>query len=112
MKKFNIGDKIVIKNINEKFHVSDEARQEFIDKEVEIMAKFEIPYATPESSLKMVAVMNEFGQCMCFREEMCYPIKSKKEKAIEHMLYIITQGGTVYDIAERFYIAGYRKTKG
>lgn len=59
--------------------------------------------------IDMVSVMNESGSCACFREEMCYPVKTEKEKTIEEMLYIVTQGGTVYDIAERFYEAGYRK---
>lgn len=115
-KVFEVGDKCIIKNVDNKFHVYEEFAENFVDKEVTVMSKFEIPYVTPESGLKMVSVMNEYGQCTCFREEMCYPIKTEKEKAIEEIVDIVcsqgflSKGGTVsWEIAERFYDAGYKK---
>lgn len=111
-KVFEVGDKCVIKNIENKFYVYEEATENFVDKEVTIMSKFTIPSRVDDSIIRMVSVTNEDGQCICFREEMCYPVKTEKEKAIEEMLCFVTQGGTVYDIAERLYEAGYRKVKG
>lgn len=115
-KVFEVGDKCVIKNIDSKFYVYEEATENFVDKEVTIMSKFEIPYVTPESGLKMVSVMNEYGQCTCFREEMYYPIKTEKEKAIEEIVDIVcskgflSKNGTVsWEIANQIYEAGYRK---
>lgn len=95
--------------MDNKFYVYEEATENFVDKEVTIVSKFTIPSNIEDSDTDMVSVMNEKGQCACFLEEMCYPIKTAKEKAIEEMLYIVTQSGTVYNIAERFYEAGYRK---
>ena len=107
-KVFEVGDKCIIKNINN-YILMEEVKKYFIDKECKIVAKFEL-------SIPMVVVQlvdpedpDVFGVCVVFREEMCYPVKTEKEKAIREMLYIVTQGGTVYDIAERFYEAGYRK---
>lgn len=107
-KVFEVGDKCVIKNVNN-YIIMEEVKKYFIDKECKIVAKFEL-------SIPMVVVYlvdpeepDMFGVCVVFREEMCYPVKTEKEKAIEEMLYIVTQGGTAYDIAKRFYEVGYRK---
>lgn len=110
-KVFEVGDKCVIKNIENKFYVYEEVTENFVDKEVTIVSKFTIPSIWEDSDIDMVSVMNEDRSCACFREEMCYPVKTEKEKAIEGMLYLVTQGGTVYDIAERFYEEGYRKVE-
>lgn len=110
-KVFEVGDKCIIKNINN-YILMEEVKKYFIDKECKIVAKFEL-------SIPMVVVQlvdpedpDMFGVCAVFREEMCHPVKTEKEKAIEEMLYIVTQGGTVYDVAERFYEVGYRKVGG
>lgn len=112
-KVFEVGDKCVIKNIDNKFYVYEEATENFVDKEVTIVSKFTIQSNIEDSDIDMVSVMNENGQCICFREEMCYPVKTEKEKAIEGMLAVITE---VYhedkinkDIVNLLYKAGYRK---
>lgn len=115
-KVFEVGDKCVIKNIENKFYVYEEATENFVDKEVTIMSKFTIPSNLEDSDIDMVSVMNENGQCICFREEMCYPVKTEKEKAIEEIVNIVccqgflSKNGTVsWEIANKLYEAGYRK---
>ena len=111
-KVFEVGDKCVIRNPNN-YEVMEEVKKYFIDKECKIVAKFDL-------SLPMVMVQlvdpedsDMFGVCVVFREEMCYPVKTEKEKAIEGMLAVITE---VYyedkinkDIVNLLYKAGYRK---
>lgn len=115
-KVFEVGDKCVIKNIDNKFYVYEEATENFVDKEVTIMSKFIVPSNVEDSNIDMVSVMNECGQCICFREEMCYPVKTEKEKVIDEMLEVVclqgflSKNGTVsWEIAEKLYEAGYRK---
>ena len=111
-KVFEVGDKCVIRNPNN-YELMEEVKKYFIDKECKIVAKFDL-------SLPMVVVQlvdhedsDMFGVCVVFREEMCYPVKTEKEKAIEGMLAVITE---VYyedkinkDIVNLLYKAGYRK---
>ena len=111
-KVFEVGDKCVIRNPNN-YELMEEVKKYFIDKECKIVAKFDL-------SLPMVVVQlvdpedsDMLGVCVVFREEMCYPVKTEKEKAIEGMLAVITE---VYyedkinkDIVNLLYKAGYRK---
>lgn len=115
-KVFEVGDKCVIKNIENKFYVYEEATENFVDKEVTIMSKFTIPSRVDDSIIRMVSVMNEDGQCICFREEMCHPVKTEEEKAIEEIVDIVCSQGflsingtVVWEIANKLYEAGYRK---
>lgn len=115
-KVFEVGDKCIIKNIDNKFYVYEEATENFVDKEVKIVSKFTIPSTTEDSDINMVSVMNECGQCICFREEMCYPVKTEKEKAIDEMREVVcsqgflSKNGTVsWEIAKKLYEVGYRK---
>lgn len=115
-KVFEVGDKCVIKNVNNELYVNEEATANFVDKEVTIMSKFTIPSNLEDSDIDMVSVMNENGQCACFREEMCYPAKTEKEKALEEMEHIICSVQYVppsssieYELAAKLYEAGYRK---
>lgn len=115
-KFFEVGDKCIIKNTDNKFYVYEEATENFVDKEVTITSKFTIPSRVDDSIIHVVSVMNEDGQCICFREEMCYPVKSEKEKAIEEIVDIVcsqgflSKNGTVsWEIANKLYEAGYRK---
>ena len=107
-KVFEVGDKCIIRNPNN-YEVMEEVKKYFIDKECKIVAKFKLSIPMVVVELDTSETPDMFGVCVVFREDMCYPIKTEKEKAIEDMLYLVTQGGTVYDIAERFYEAGYRK---
>ena len=107
-KVFEVGDKCVIRNPNN-YEVMEEVKKYFIDKECRIVAKFKLSIPRVVVELDTSETSDMFGVCVVFREEMCYHIKTEKEKTIEDMLYLVTQGGTVYDIAERFYEAEYRK---
>lgn len=107
-KVFEVEDKCVIKNPNN-YEVMEEVKKYFIDKECKIVAKFKLSIPMVVVELDTSETSDMFGVCVVFREEMCYPVKTEKEKVIEGMLYLVTQGGTVYDIAERFYEEGYRK---
>lgn len=114
-KVFEVGDKCVIRNPNN-YEVMEEVKKYFIDKECKIVAKFDL-------SLPMVVVQlvdpedsDMFGVCVVFREEMCYPVKTEKEKAIEEIVDIVcsqgfpTKEGTAsWAIANELYKAGYRK---
>lgn len=115
-KVFEVGDKCVIRNIDNEFYVYEEATENFVDKEVTVMSKFTIPSTLEDSNIDMVSVMNKDGQCICFREEMCYPIKTEKEMTIEEIVDIVcsqgfpTKEGTAsWAIANELYKAGYRK---
>lgn len=107
-KVFEVGDKCVIRNPNN-YELMEEVKKYFIDKECNIVAKFDLSLPMVVVQLVVPEDSDMLGVCVVFREEMCYPVKTKKEKEIEGMLHLVTQGGTVYDIAERLYEAGYRK---
>ena len=117
-KVFEVGDKCVIRNPNN-YEVMEEVKKYFIDKECKIVAKFDL-------SLPMVVVQlvdpedsDMLGVCVVFREEMCYPVKTEKEKAIEEIVDIVcsqgfpTKEGTAsWEIATKLYEVGYRKVGG
>lgn len=111
-KVFEVGDKCVIKNIDNKFYIYEEATENFVDKEVTIVSKFTIPSNMEDSDICMVSVMNEYGQCICFREEMCYPVKTEKEKAIDKMKEVCDYKGSWSSLYQQFasdlYDAGFR----
>ena len=111
-KVFEVGDKCVIKNIGNKFYVYEEATENFVDKEVTIVSKFTIPSNLEDSDIGMVSVMNEYGQCCCFREEMCYPVKTHKEKTIDKMKEVCDYKGSWSSLYQQFasdlYDAGFR----
>ena len=114
-KVFEVGDKCVIRNPNN-YELMEEVKKYFIDKECKIVAKFDL-------SLPMVVVQlvdpedsDMFGVCVVFREEMCYTIKSEKDKTIEEIVDIVcsqgvlSKNGTVgWEIANKLYEAGYQK---
>lgn len=56
--------------------------------------------------------MNECGQCICFREEMCYPVKTHKEKTIDKMKEVCGYLGSWSSLYQQFasdlYDAGFR----
>lgn len=92
-KVFEVGDKCVIRNPNN-YELMEEVKKYFIDKECKIVAKFDL--SLPMVVVQLVDPENSdmFGVCVVFREEMCYPVKTHKEKEIEGMLRLVTQGGT------------------
>lgn len=111
-KVFEVGDKCVIKNIDNNFHVYEEATENFVDKEVTIVSKFTITSNLKDSNIDMVSVMNKDGQCICFREEMCYPVKTHKEKTITKMKEVCNYKGSWSSLYQQFasdlYDAGFR----
>lgn len=111
-KVFEVGDKCVIRNIDNKFYVYEEATENFVDKEVTIMSKFTIPSTLEDSNIDMVSVMNKDGQCICFREEMCYPVKTHKENTIDKMKEVCDYKGSWSSLYQQFasdlYDAGFR----
>lgn len=114
-KVFEVGDKCVIRNPNN-YELMEEVKKYFIDKECKIVAKFDL-------SLPMIVVhlvdpedSDMLGVCVVFREEMCHPVKTEEEKAIEEIVDIVcsqgfpTKEGTAsWAIARELYKAGYRK---
>ena len=104
-KVFEVGDKCV-------FYVYEEATENFVNKEVTIMSKFTIPSTLEDSNIDMVSVMNKDGQCICFREEMCYPVKTHKEKTIAKMKevrgYLGNWSSLYQQFASDLYDAGFR----
>ena len=65
-----------------------------------------------EDDIDMVSVMNKDGQCNCFREEMCYPFKTHKEKTIDKMKEVCDYKGSWSSLYQQFasdlYDAGFR----
>lgn len=111
-KVFEVGDKCVIKNPNN-YGVMEEVKKYFIDKECRIVAKFKLSIPMVVVELDVSETSDMFGVCVVFREEMCYPVKTQKEKEIEEMMAVVTE---VYhedkinkDIVSLLYSAGYRK---
>ena len=110
-KVFEVGDKCVIRNPNN-YEVMEEVKKYFIDKECKIVAKFDL-------SLPMVVVQlvdpedsDMFGVCVVFREEMCYPVKTHKEKTIDKMKEVCDYKGSWSSLYQQFvsdlYDAGFR----
>lgn len=111
-KVFEVGDKCVIKNIDNQFYIPEEITEDFVDKEVTIVSKFTIPSNIEDSDIPMVSVMNENGQCTCFREELCYPIPTHKEKTLDKMKEVCSYKGSWSSLYQQFasdlYDAGLR----
>ncbi len=109
-----VGQKVVI--LNTENYTLTPFGEGFVGKDVTVVSKFTTPendYALPT---KMVSVLIDeldgySGVCACFRENMCYPVKTEREKEIEGLLDIVYLGGTINEIAERLYNEGYRKLK-
>ena len=110
-KAFEVGDKCIIRNPNN-YEVMKEVKKHFIDKECKIVAKFDL-------SLPMVVVQlvepedsDMFGVCVVFREEMCYPVKTYKEKTIDKMKEVCDYKGSWSSLYQQFasdlYDAGFR----
>lgn len=110
-KVFEVGDKCVIKNPSN-YEFMEEVKKYFIDKECKIVAKFEL-------SLPMVVVQlvdpedsDMLGVCVVFREEMCYPVKTHKEKTIDKMKEVCDYKGSWSSLYQQFasdlYDAGFR----
>lgn len=111
-KVFEVGDECIIKNIDNQFYIPEEITEDFVDKEVTIVAKFTIPSNLEDSDIRMVSVMNENGQCTCFREELCYLIPTHKEKTLDKMKEVCQYKGswecTFKQFASDLYDAGLR----
>jgi len=110
-KVFEVGDKCVISNPSN-YELMEEVKKYFIDKECKIVAKFGL-------SLPMVMVQlvdpedsDMFGVCVVFREEMCYPVKTHKEKTIDKMKEVCDYKGSWSSLYQQFasdlYDAGFR----
>ena len=110
-KVFEVGDKCVIRNPNN-YELMEEVKKYFIDKECKIVAKFDL-------SLPMVVVQlvdpedsDMLGVCVVFREEMCYPVKTHKEKTIDKMKEVCDYKGSWSSLYQQFasdlYDAGFR----
>lgn len=110
-KVFEVGDKCVIRNPNN-YEVMEEVKKYFIDKECKIVVKFEL--SLPMVVVQLVASEDSdmFGVCVVFREEMCYPIKTEKEKVIAKMKEVCDYKGSWSSLYQQFasdlYDAGFR----
>ena len=73
---------------------------------------FEVGDKCVIKNIDMVSVMNECGQCICFREEMCYPFKTHKENTIDKMKEVCDYKGSWSSLYQQFasdlYDAGFR----
>ncbi|QDB73960.1 hypothetical protein [Aeromonas phage 4L372D] len=110
-KVFEVGDKCVIRNPNN-YELMEEVKKYFIDKECKIVAKFKlsipmvvVQFVDPENS-------DMLGVCVVFREEMCYPVKTHKEKTIDKMKEVCDYKGSWSSLYQQFasdlYDAGFR----
>lgn len=109
-----VGQKVVI--LNTENYTLTPFGEGFVGKEVTVVSKFTTPETDYALPTKMVSVLIDkldgySRVCACFRENMCHPIKTEREKEIEGMLDIVYLGGTINEIAERLYNEGYRKLK-
>lgn len=89
-KVFEVGDKCVIRNPNN-YEVMEEVKKYFIDKECRIVAKFKLSIPMVVVELDVSETSDMFGVYVVFREELCYPVKTQKEKEIEEMMAVVTK---------------------
>ena len=110
-KVFEVGDKCVIRNPNN-YELMEEVKKYFIDKECKIVAKFELPLPMVVFQLVAPETSDMFGVCVVFREEMCYPVKTHKEKTIDKMKEVCDYKGSWSSLYQQFasdlYDAGFR----
>lgn len=110
-KVFEVGDKCVIRNPNN-YELMEEVKKYFIDKECKIVAKIEL--SLPMVVVQLVDPENSdmLGVCVVFREEMCYPVKTHKEKTIDKMKEVCDYKGSWSSLYQQFasdlYDAGFR----
>lgn len=110
-KVFEVGDKCVIRNPNN-YEVMEEVKKYFIDKECKIVAKFDLSLPMVVVQLVAPETSDMFGVCVVFREEMCYPVKTHKEKTIDKMKEVCDYKGSWSSLYQQFasdlYDAGFR----
>ena len=110
-KVFEVGDKCVIKNPNN-YELMEEVKKYFIDKECKIVAKFDLSLPMVVVQLVAPETSDMFGVCVVFREEMCYPVKTHKEKTIDKMKEVCDYKGSWSSLYQQFasdlYDAGFR----
>lgn len=110
-KVFEVGDKCVIRNPNN-YEVMEEVKKYFIDKECKIVAKFDLSLPMVVVQLVVPEDSDMFGVCVVFREEMCYPVKTHKEKTIDKMKEVCDYKGSWSSLYQQFasdlYDAGFR----
>ena len=109
-KIFEVGDKCVIRNPSN-YELMEEVKKYFIDKECKIVAKFDLSLPMVVVQLVDLEDSDMLGVCVVFREEMCYPIKTHKEKTIDKMKEVCDKGSwsSLYQqFASDLYNAGFR----
>lgn len=110
-KVFEVGDKCVIRNQNT-YELMEEVKKYFIDKECKIVAKFELSIPMVVVQLVVPEDSDMFGVCVVFREEMCYPVKTCKERTIDKMKEVCDYKGSWSSLYQQFasdlYDAGFR----
>ena len=110
-KVFEVGDKCVIRNPNN-YELMEEVKKYFIDKECNIVAKFDLSLPMVVVQLVVPEDSDMLGVCVVFREEMCYPVKTHKEKTIDKMKEVRGYLGSWSSLYQQFssdlYDAGFR----
>lgn len=110
-KVFEVGDKCVIRNPNN-YELREEVKKYFIDKECKIVAKFDLSLPMVVVQLVDLEDSDMFGVCVVFREEMCHPVKTHKEKTIDKMKEVCDYKGSWSSLYQQFasdlYDAGFR----
>lgn len=110
-KVFEVGDKCVIRNPNN-YELMEEVKKYFIDKECKIVAKFDLSFPMVVVQLVDPEDSDMLGVCVVFREEMCYPVKTHKEKTIDKMKEVCDYKGSWSSLYQQFasdlYDAGFQ----
>lgn len=110
-KVFEVGDKCVIRNPNN-YEFMEEVKKYFIDKECKIVAKFDLSLPMVVVQLVDLEDSDMLGVCVVFREEMCHPVKTHKEKTIDKMKEVCDYKGSWSSLYQQFasdlYDAGFR----
>lgn len=110
-KVFEVGDKCVIRNPNN-YEFMEEVKRYFIDKECKIVAKFDLSLPMVVVQLVDLEDSDMLGVCVVFREEMCHPVKTHKEKTIDKMKEVCDYKGSWSSLYQQFasdlYDAGFR----
>lgn len=110
-KVFEVGDKCVIRNPNN-YELREEVKKYFIDKECKIVAKFDLSLPMVVVQLVDLEDSDMLGVCVVFREEMCHPVKTHKEKTIDKMKEVCDYKGSWSSLYQQFasdlYDAGFR----
>lgn len=109
-----VGQKVLL--LNTENYTLTSFGEGFVGKEVTVVSKFTTPEVNYALPTKMVSVLIDeldgySGVCACFREDMCHPVRTERQKQIEKIYDLLIDWESLENIAEQLYNTGYLPVK-